>query len=947
LAEHHLVVVPHTHWDREWYCAHETFRLRLVGLLDRLLELLERDPAFAHFTLDGQTIVLEDYLEVRPGAEARLRALARAGRLLVGPWYVLPDEWLVSGEALIRNLRLGLQQASRFGGAMRLGYVPDQFGHVGQLPQIFAGFGFETAALWRGVGDDVDETVFWWEAPDGTRIFTAHLLHGYSNGVHLPRDAPALARRLAGEVAAQGARSRIPTLLLMNGSDHVEPDPAVPAALEAAVPDVEGLSAEIGTLPGYLTRARAEAPAELPVHRGELRSGLRCPLLAGCASTRLRQKQADVRNDSLLTHYLEPLSTWLEALGGRADPDVLALAWRVALQNHPHDSICGCSIDRVHEQMEARFQRVEDLARAELRRVCADLSARIAATPEGRGEPIWVWNPGASGPARAEGRVELRAGSGRRPRLHVVDASGRRIPAHAERVDPGGVLARYDLDARGAAHVVAGFPSEFSGLLARDLRWRRRDAVADVEVWLGEEPDPRFDFEAAKARVREQLLRAEPRRVRFRVHRLPCWRLRFVDTLPGWGLRAYRLASGPAPGTAALRAEATGDGGAVIESDAWRVEVAPDGRVRCLHRRSGVEIDDAVRLVSEGDRGDEYSFDPVPGDPHVDRPERARVRLLPGSEAEVGVAIEARYRVPAGLTPDRAARSRRRVPLPARIELRLAAGLDRLDLCVEVDHAARDHRLRVHLRAPFRARRFEVESAFEVAARPIAPQPGDFGSPTPAEFPDGATPQRSFATLRGSDLAMTVANRGAPEAEAVSESDGGTSLALTLLRAVGWLSRDDLARRPGHAGPAIATPGAQAPGRHRLELSWRVHAPEDPQRIAEAHRFAHPPAIFRGGSGSGAVLSDGARLLELDDPALVVSAVEPRPAGVRLWNASDREREIDLRWGVPGAGPPECVDLRGQPTATAGPKRLRPWQIVSLRPRAAASAHPHAPANLS
>ena len=186
MAERHLVVVPHTHWDREWYASHEQFRYRLVRLIDRLLEILEGDPAFRHFTLDGQAIVLDDYLEVRPGERERIGKLVRDGRLRVGPWYVLPDEWLVSGEALIRNLRMGLARSAAFGPPMRLGYAPDLFGHVGQLPQLFAGFGFETAIVWRGVPAEVDQTVFDWEAPDGTRLLTVYLRHGYGNAVHLP-----------------------------------------------------------------------------------------------------------------------------------------------------------------------------------------------------------------------------------------------------------------------------------------------------------------------------------------------------------------------------------------------------------------------------------------------------------------------------------------------------------------------------------------------------------------------------------------------------------------------------------------------------------------------------------------------------------------------------------------------------------------------------------------
>jgi len=224
----HLVVVPHTHWDREWYRPHEAFLYRLVRLLDRLLDILEGDPEFRHFTLDGQTIAIDDYLAMRPEQLGRIARLVREGRLLVGPWTVLPDEWLVSGEALMRNLRLGLSRAAELGGAMPIGYVPDQFGHVGQLPQIFAGMGLTAAVVWRGVGADVPGTPFLWEAPDGTRILTIYLVHGYGNGQHLPREPRALAERLAGELRAQEPRSEVPSVLIMAGGDHAEPSPGRP-----------------------------------------------------------------------------------------------------------------------------------------------------------------------------------------------------------------------------------------------------------------------------------------------------------------------------------------------------------------------------------------------------------------------------------------------------------------------------------------------------------------------------------------------------------------------------------------------------------------------------------------------------------------------------------------------------------------------------------------------
>src|SRR5262249_4367395 len=125
-SDFRYLVVPHTHWDREWYLPFEQFRLRLGAVVDRGLETLRPDPSFTSFTLDGQAIVLEDYVEVRPENEARLRALLAAGRLEVGPSYMLPDEILVGGEPLVRNLLLGRRVCRRFGvepsGA---GYLPD------------------------------------------------------------------------------------------------------------------------------------------------------------------------------------------------------------------------------------------------------------------------------------------------------------------------------------------------------------------------------------------------------------------------------------------------------------------------------------------------------------------------------------------------------------------------------------------------------------------------------------------------------------------------------------------------------------------------------------------------------------------------------------------------------------------------------------------------------
>ncbi len=944
----HLVVVPHTHWDREWYRTHEEFRYRLVRLLDGLLDLLDANPEFRHFTLDGQTVVVDDYLEVRPRARERLEKRVREGRVLVGPWFVLPDEWLVSGEALIRNLRLGQREAGALGGAMPVGYVPDQFGHVGQLPQIFAGFGFEAAALWRGVGRDVERTLFQWEAPDGTRLFTVYLPFGYGNAVHLPRDPDALSARLRFEVGRLARMSDVPTLLLMNGSDHVRPRPDLPRALEVALEGWPGTSFEIGTLPGFVRRAKAEAPPTLAVHRGELRSGLRAHLLPGCASARMPQKQADFRNDALLTRYLEPVAAWVGALGGEADPGVIDHAWRIALQNHPHDSICGCSVDRVHDEMETRFRRVDEVARTHLAALASELGARVEFPAAGfggsQGEGLVVWNPNGAGRAGVDAELELDlpVGRGRVRPFHLRDASGRRIPAAADLVEGEQVVASAVLPVAIVASLLPALDGEFAGLHAREVRWSREGERLSIDVRLGSAPGG-LDPDALRRRLGDALAEPGLRDVAFRARRPPRLRLRFADELPAWGVRCYRVAAGPARSGPALRAEALAGGGAAIENEHWRVEADASGRIALVRRDDGVRIEDALRLVSEGDRGDEYNFDPVPGGVRVEQPERARVRVERASEADVALVVEGRWRVPAGLEADRARRASRGVVLPARLRLRLARGLDRVDVDVALENTARDHRLRLHVRAPFAARRFEVESAFEVAERPIAPRPADFGSEHPAEFPIGAVPQRSFASIDDGARALTVAARGLAEVEAVPEDDGATALAVTLLRAVGWLSRDDLRLRPAGAGPSLPTPGAQVQGPQRAELSLRLHAAADRDRVGEAHRFAYPPLAFLAGDGAAPRLRDGDSLVELSDSAVVLSAIEPREDGllVRGWNASGEPRRVEIAVHAPGVRGLEPVDLAERPDprcryaggGASGVLELRPWQIFSLRSR--------------
>jgi alpha-mannosidase len=357
VSDFRYLVVPHTHWDREWYLPFEQFRLRLGAVVDGVLDTLERDPTFTSFTLDGQAIVLEDYVEVRPENASRLRALLEAGRLEVGPSYVLPDEILVGGEALVRNLLLGRRVCRRYGvepsGA---GYLPDSFGHPAQLPQILAGFGIRTLLFSRGMGDEIDDVgvVFRWRA-GGAEVVACQMLPHYDNFARLTWDHDAEERLRAiveyfGEAVRGAGQDEI---VLANGSDHLPIEPELPEIL-TGLERTFGASLRIGRYDEHLPQADG-----LPVHEGELVGSRLQNILRGVNSARIYLKQANERAERRLLSIETAASLRTLREDAPYPADDLRLAWRDLLRNHPHDSICGCSCDEVHRDMLVRYEQLD------------------------------------------------------------------------------------------------------------------------------------------------------------------------------------------------------------------------------------------------------------------------------------------------------------------------------------------------------------------------------------------------------------------------------------------------------------------------------------------------------------------------------------------------------------------------------------------------------------
>ena len=793
------LIVSHFHWDREWYRTFEAYRARLADAVDRVLELLGSDPGF-HFLLDGQTVVLEDYLAVRPQRRAELESALRAGRLGTGPWYVQPDSLLPSGEALVRNLLYGMRLATAFGARpSRVAYVPDSFGHPAQFPQLFAGFGLDTFVYWRGNGSELDALggVYRWEAPDGSAVTAVLLRDGYFNAACLPDDADQAAARLAAYLAKVDVDGG--PRLLMNGFDHMLPDGHVGAVAEALA-----VLLEAPVQRGLLDDLIVPPPPEAPYHRGPLLGARLANLLPGVWSTRTPIKLANRRCEALLEGWAEPWAALAHALGALDELPALRLAWRRVLHNQAHDSLCGCSVDAVAEQVMGRYEGAAGLARETVHRVLERLAGQDVErrTPDVVEHDVAVFNPSPH------------------PRTDVVHVALDPYPAFSLRVGqpqfPRFTIAALEepgfaIDGQPVRAVPSGDPGR--------TRWLPIQAPLDVE------------FVAAD--------------------------------VPAFGYRRYTLTCTGRP------VEEDEDHGREIAAGDVRVAVAEDGT---LDVTFGDTVYRGLLGVEDlGDAGDSYDFDGVADDPGAVLAS-VSVRRLRHPSGIQRLEISRLFEVPIGVREDRERRSEQGMALRLVTEVRVAPGVPRVDLWVRMHNTARDHRLRLLFPAGVDAESCTAATTFDVASPTAVPvDDRDWVHPAPATFP-----HQGWVSLNG----LTVVAPGLPEAEVTADG----TIAITLLRAVGWLARFGLRSRVQPAGPVMPIDGAQLLG--PLEARLALFAGCDPIAARDAELGLRGVI-----AGAAPLLAPDVSLITLERNGLLLSAVKPAEDGngfvIRVLNPSD------------------------------------------------------------
>lgn len=848
----YLLIVPHTHWDREWYQTFQQFRMRLVRTVDMVLDVLERDPRFSFFMLDGQTIVLEDYLTIRPENSARLQTLARQGRILIGPWYLQPDEFLVGGESLIRNLQVGRRMGAPYGGVMPIGYVPDTFGHIAQLPQILRGFNLDNAILWRGAPPSMNKGAFHWYAPDGSDVLAVWLYDetGYSNAALLPPDADTMAARLSQIAVRMRDKAVTPVLLLMNGSDHLEPQRGLPAALDDAAEKLaeSGIRVALGTLPMYVNTIRKTNPS-LPSFTGELRSSFSAHLLPGVLSTRMWLKQRNAAVEMAAARWAEPAAAFAWLYGEQYPKTLLDLAWKHLMHNHPHDSICGCGIDQVHREMLPRFDQSEQIAEEVAANALRSLAEKVDTRTDELTVPLVIFNPGL-GPRTDVVQCEAQL---RFSEYEVVDDEGRVLP-HQALSERGVQLFDQEVD---KSLVIAGLGMATEGramgftLVDAWLNESEKPGQALVELIISTqgEPDP-VVLDRAKAEVAALAARDDITSFRVIAHEAKKTRLLLLARdVPSYGARTFFIRrrseqEESAPRSAALALHA---GQQYLENVHLRVDVDPrDGTLSLHDKRTGQTLSGLNSIADGGDVGDLYNYAPPACDGVVTQPAwPPTVEVVEAGPVRATLRVTRTFSLPKSCAPDRASRAAERVDCVVISDVALTPTSRRVELRTTVQNTARDHRLRVLFPVPFVVAAADAEGVFEVTRRPARqPQPAPDEPPLMlwVEEPVNTHPQKRFVDVSSGEYGLALLNRGLPEYELIPGDDGESSvIALTLLRGVEWLSRADLSTRRGHAGPELRTPEAQGLGTHTFEYALAPHTgdwrTEDAAVMQEAHAF--------------------------------------------------------------------------------------------------------------
>lgn len=849
-------IISHTHWDREWYRPFEFFRSKLYFVMENLLKILENDASFKHFLLDGQTIPLEDYLEIKPGSAEKLRNFIRSRRIIVGPWYIQPDEFTPDGESLIRNLQLGMKTANKFGEPMLVGYLPDSFGHSGQMPHILKGFGIDSAVVMRGVpAHQIQSSEFIWEAVNGDQVFSIYLPHGYSNALFMPENFGKFKLRLT--FAIQQLKKWVSTenYLVMNGVDHQFPQPQISKFITRLNKTHKRDRYVHSTLENYIHDVK-QSGKDFQHFQGELICPAAHRVHTSIASTRIYQKQKNRKMEALLENYVEPVATIAWMYHADYPQGLVEQAWKYLLQNQTHDGICGCCTDEVHKEIDQRFTNIRIIGETLTENYARAIAKRIS--PDQLTLTIFN-NAMVKGVQLIHAAVYVKT-----DKFTLQDLDGKLIPYQVEKIE--------EVD------------------------------VSQMDIWT------------LYVGSRQMMKKIDI-----------CFTLNFESNLGCKILRIIEKGNHPDTHHNFIME------GNRIENRFFKIEIYENGSLGLFDKETAHEFKGLHLFEDCGDAGDTYNYSPVERDAIITSENAsASFEIEHCGYHQATIKIRFNLLIPESLAQDDCSRSTKTVILPITSRMTIYSEIKRIDFQTEINNTVRDHRLRVLFPAGIRSDVSYAETQFGIVARKNKIEAtADWKRKGWKEKPLPIYSQQKFVDLSDGNKGLAVLNRGLPEYEIYDDS----IIAVTLIRSVGFMGKENLLIRPGRfSGMPIPTPDAQCQGKQVFEYALLPHSGcVYTSRVPGASTVFNSPAyaiqntihrmrplsrekIFNSMSAMETMTShirqqldklalSDLNLLTVNNETLIISAVKKAEEGnaliVRIYNPSaEPVRDADLQFGV-------------------------------------------------
>ncbi len=875
-------VISNTHWDREWRFPFQRNRMMLVQMIDKAIEILENNPEYKAYHLDSQSIVVEDYLEIRPENKDRFENLVKHKRLLIGPWYVLPDEFLVGGENLIRNLLIGHKVCSAYGGVSKIGYSPFSWGQISQLPQLYKEFGINLIMFYRGVNSlDSPKAEFIWEGADGTRALSSRfstmprynfffyiyrpVIHNekiseieykwtrggtpfhFADGDFFNEDyflinsndeffEKNLKESVEAIIKNQADDFTTPHVIWMEGHDSSGPNEKTIRIIQDIKKIFPELEVRHSTLEEYAKLLEESADKNnLVLVKSERRSSqydIRSGNLYGyTTSARMYLKQKNFETEKWLQFYAEPFCNIAYILGSNISQEYLKLAWNYLVQNSSHDSIGGCSLDEIHDDMMNRYKQSIEISKGVFDQACKFLGTCIDTTK-----------------------------------------FASKIPDNNQ------------------IYLTAINPTQFSRseVIEANIDIPEELNLGDLKIVTenGSNVDLQINNVKLAEPVLEQLIN---RPLFFKMKRYNC-HINLKD-IPSIGLKTFQIIpTKKNKRTKKRKLVRLSNGLPILENDNLKVQINKNGTFNVYDKINDINIESLGYFYDERETG--HAWVNISAEPFITTlTQKPEINIIQKGNLFSAVSIKYNWRIPENrLTSSKKRINNLSVVLHIEVTVSLTKDSKRVDLKIKLYNNAENHRLRIMFPTNLNADYSFGEGQFDVAKR----QTKRFDTKNWVEQPMYDYPLHHFVDLNDGKNGCAVIVSGLKEYEVLD--DTSKTIAITLLRAFTYIiqpsSKEDYSHKKG----------SQCLGTHEYSISFYPHKGNwnGGKVYTQALNFNNDLRLFQTGKLKGN-LSPASSFIQIEPDDLVFSCFkksedEDNRYILRIYNPTEREVEGQIKF---------------------------------------------------